>query len=59
MLPVRKLTRFMGLASSLEIEYGASSAIAMSARRGFGRLRDSEFKWLWLQQLVGSEGSRS
>ncbi|CAK0853235.1 unnamed protein product, partial [Prorocentrum cordatum] len=54
MLYVRELVKFMGFDTSLEIECDASSAIAIASRRGLGRLRHLEVKWLWLQQLVGT-----
>ncbi|CAK0903384.1 unnamed protein product [Prorocentrum cordatum] len=54
MLYVRELVKFIGFDTSLEIECDASSAIAIASRRGLGRLRHLEVKWLWLQQLVGT-----
>ncbi|CAK0857324.1 unnamed protein product [Prorocentrum cordatum] len=54
MLYVRELVKFMGFNTSLDFECDASSAIAIASRRGLGRLRHLEVKWLWLQQLVGT-----
>ncbi|CAK0899784.1 unnamed protein product, partial [Prorocentrum cordatum] len=53
-LYVREIVRFMGFDASMEIECDATSAIAIATRRGLGRPRHHEVKWLWLQQLVGT-----
>ncbi|CAK0828796.1 unnamed protein product [Prorocentrum cordatum] len=58
MLYAPELLRFACYGASMEIECGALSAVAIVARRGLGRLRHLEAKWLWLQQLVGTGQTR-
>jgi hypothetical protein len=58
MLYIAELIRFMGFKTQIEIECDASSAIAMASRRGLGRVRHMELKWLWLQQLVSTKKVR-
>eukprot|EP00959_Pyramimonas_sp_CCMP1952_P293548 6139288-Pyramimonas_sp.AAC.1 len=50
----REIVRTMGFDASMEFDCDAPSAIAIAARRGLGRLRHLEVKWLWRQQLVGA-----
>ena len=52
MLYIQGLLSFWGFETEAVIEADASSAIAMASRRGVGRVRHLDLKWLWFQQLV-------
>ncbi len=57
-LCIQGLLSFWGFETEAVIEADASSAIAMASRRGVGRVRHLDLKWLWFQQLVFLEKVR-
>ena len=58
MLHTQGLLSFWGFETKAVIEADASSAIAMAFRRGVGRARHLDLKWLGFQQLAFLEKVR-
>ena len=54
-LGLRSVLQDMGIPSKVRVWTDSSAAKAISSRRGLGRLRHVELRYLWVQELIAEE----